>query len=342
MPPTAARPFSLPSPADVGRTLDTVLDRSVVGGYTVLGYRLRRRMWSSADLPRLDGRTVVITGGNAGIGLAAAEGIARLGATVWIAARDPDRGERARAAVAERSGNPDVRLGICDLSRLESVRRFAAELAAATPRVDVLVHNAGVLPSRRETTPDGIELALATNVVGPFLLTGLLLPLLEGAAPARVINVSSGGMYARRIRVEDLQSEGGGFDGAAVYARTKRAEVILTEMWAERLAGRGVVVHSMHPGWVETAGIQASLPRFHRVMHPLLRTPEEGADTIVWLAAADEPGQSTGRFWHDRRERPTHLLPWTHETPEERERLWAQCLSLSGLELPDPPQTTDR
>ncbi len=343
MPPTGARTPSEPPQPTACRTLDTVLDRSVIGGYTALGYRVRRRMWSPSALPRLDGRVVVVTGANAGIGLAAAEGLARLGATVWVAARDPDRGERARTAIAERSGNPDVHLGLCDLSRLDSVRAFAAELTAATPRVDALVNNAGVLPSRRETTPDGIELALATNVVGPFLLTGLLVPLLERAAPSRVINVSSGGMYARRIRVDDLQSERDAFDGASVYARTKRAEVILTEMWAQRLAGTGVVVHSMHPGWVETAGIQASLPRFHRVMAPLLRTPEEGADTIVWLTAADEPLRSTGGFWHDRRERPTHLLPWTQETPQEREQLWARCVALSGLDLAaSPPEPTDR
>jgi dehydrogenase/reductase SDR family member 12 len=118
-----------------------------------------------------------------------------------------------------------------------------------------------------------------------------------------------------------------------VYARHKRAQVVLTELWAERLAERGVRVHSMHPGWVDTPGLERSLPRFRSALRPLLRTPEQGADTIVWLGAAPEPAESSGRFWHDRAERPTHLLPRTRETPEERRRLWGECIRLTGLEL---------
>ena len=116
-------------------------------------------------------------------------------------------------------------------------------------------------------------------------------------------------MYTQKLRVDDLQSERGEFDGPKVYARTKRAEVILTELWAEQLAGTGVVVHAMHPGWADTPGVRSSLPRFYKVTRPLLRTPAQGADTIVWLGAAAEPGRSSGRFWHDRRPRPTHRLP---------------------------------
>jgi len=219
---------------------------------------------------------------------------------------------------------------VCDLSDIQSVRRFAERFSAQAERLDVLVNNAGVLAARREVSRDGIELTFATNVLGPFLLTNLLLPLLERSAPARIINVSSGGMYTQRIRVDDLHSERGEFDGPTVYARTKRAQVILTEMGAKRLEGRGVVVHAMHPGWADTPGVETSLPRFYRLTRPLLRTPEQGADTIVWLGAADEPARSTGLFWHDRRPRPTHLLPWTRESQQEREQLWAQCAQLSG------------
>ena len=310
--------------------LDTVLDRTVVGGYTSLGYRIRSRAWSAADLPRMDGKTVLVTGATSGLGLAAAGQLAHLGASVRLAGRDAERGERARSHVAETSGNRDVHFELCDLSSIQSVRALAARLRAASSGLDVLINNAGVLTDRRRTSIDGVELTLATNVTGPFLLTGLLVPLLVESAPARVVNVSSGGMYTRRIKVDDLQSEREPFDGASVYARTKRAEVILTEMWAERLARTGVVVHSMHPGWADTAGVRSSLPRFHRLMRPLLRTAREGADTIVWLAAADEPARSSGDFWHDRRRRPTHLLPGTRETSEERASLWAQCESLSG------------
>ncbi len=308
--------------------LDAILDFAVVPGYTSPGYRLRRRGW--APLPRMEGQVVLVTGATAGLGLAAAEGFARLGASVRLLARSAERGERARAAIAQRSGSDDVAVVLCDVSSLASVREFAAGFVAREPRLDVLVNNAGVLPSERSETADGIELALATNVIGPFLLTNLLLPLLQRSAPSRIVNVSSGGMYTQRIDVDDLQTERRDYDGADVYARTKRAEVILTELWAQRLAGTGVVVHAMHPGWADTPGVETSLPGFHRLMKPLLRSPEEGADTIVWLGAAAEPALSTGQFWHDRRPRPTHRVPWTKETPADRERLWTECERLSG------------
>jgi NAD(P)-dependent dehydrogenase (short-subunit alcohol dehydrogenase family) len=280
----------------------------------------------------MDGQVVLVTGATSGLGLAAAEGFARLGAGVRMLARDPERGERARAQVAAATGNSDVQVRLGDLSDLGSVRRFAEEFVAREERLDVLVNNAGVLPASRTLSADGIELTFATNVVGPFLLTELLLPLLRESAPARIVNVSSGGMYTRTLDVEDLQSTRGDFDGPAAYARTKRAEVVLTEMLAERLAGTGVVVHAMHPGWADTPGVQSSLPRFHALTRPLLRTPAQGADTIVWLGAAAAPAQSSGGFWHDRRERPTHRVPWTRESPADRDALWAACEQLSGLD----------
>jgi dehydrogenase/reductase SDR family member 12 len=314
----------------ISSVLDTVLDRTVVVGYTSVGYRLRQRSWHTDELRSMDGKVVLITGATSGLGLAAAEGFARLGACVWLLARDPLRGERARAAVADRSGTADVHVGLCDLSDLASVREFAASFDTQSPRLDVLVNNAGVLASERTLSADGIELTFATNVVGPFLLTNLLIGRLRPSAPSRVVNVSSGGMYTQRIRVDDLQSAMGQYDGATAYARAKRAQVILTELWAERLQGSGVVVHAMHPGWVDTPGLRASLPRFYQVTKPLLRTPEQGGDTILWLGAAAEPGESSGRFWHDRVRRPTHLLPRTRETTADREQLWAECERLSG------------
>jgi dehydrogenase/reductase SDR family protein 12 len=308
--------------------LDTLLDRSVLGGYTNLGYRIRSRDWS--PLPRMDGKVVLVTGATSGLGLAAANSFARLGATVWLAVRDRGRGENARAQIVEHCADADVRVEVADLSQLQSLRRFAERLQSETSRLDVLVNNAGVMTQQRELSADGIELTLATNVIGPFLLTNLLIPLLMRSAPARIINVSSGGMYTQKLPIDDLQSEHGDFDGPAAYARTKRAEVILTELWAERLAATGVVAHSMHPGWADTAGIKASLPRFYRFTRPVLRTPAQGADTVVWLGAAEEPTASSGGFWHDRRQRPTHLLPGTRESEADRQRLWAECVRLSG------------
>ena len=311
-----------------GSLLDTALDLSVVGGYTSVGCRLRSRGWK--PLPQMEGKVVLITGATSGLGLAAADGFTRLGATVWLAVRNRDRGKGARARILEHRRGADIRVGLCDLSSMESVRRFAKRFAAEAPRLDVLVNNAGVLTQERELSADGVELTLATNVLGPFLLTQRLIPTLQRSTPSRIVNVSSGGMYTRKLRADDLQSEQEDFDGPTAYARTKRAEVVLTEMWAQQLAGTGVSVHAMHPGWADTAGVRSSLPRFYRATRPLLRSPDQGADTIVWLGAAAEPSDSSGGFWHDRRRRPTHLLPGTRESDAERRRLWAECVALSS------------
>ena len=310
--------------------LDTLLDRAVVPGYTRLGYRIRSRGWD-ADLPPMGGKTVLVTGATSGLGLAAAHALAGLGAGVRLLARNEERAELARSEIVDASGNADVGVYVCDLSSTASVRHAAARIAREEGTLDVLVNNAGVLAGERALSADGIELTFATNVLGPFLLTSLLAGLLAHSAPARIINVSSGGMYTQRIDVDDLQTARHGYDGPRAYARTKREEVILSEMWAERLAGEGIVVHAMHPGWAQTPGVEASLPRFHKVTRPLLRDAQEGADTIVWLACAQEPGLSTGGFWHDRRRRPTHLLPWTREDQRDRQRLWEECERLSGL-----------
>jgi dehydrogenase/reductase SDR family protein 12 len=181
---------------------------------------------------------------------------------------------------------------------------------------------------------------VASQVVGPFLLTGLLLPALEAAAAkraARVLWVSSGGMYSEPLSVDGLEMPPAAYDGTTAYARAKRAQVTLAELWAERLAGRRIVVHSMHPGWADTPGVERSLPRFRRVVGPLLRTAADGADTLVWLAANDDLGEgsplaATGRFWLDRRPRPLHRLASTRrsDTPEERERLWRWAEEKTG------------
>jgi len=326
----------------IGSLLDMILDRTVIAGYTRVGYRMRRGMWSTAEMQSMDGKVVLLTGGTSGLGLAAAEGFARLGATIWLPARSEQRGERARTQVVARSPNSDVRVGPCDLSDLKSVRRFAKRLVGETECLDVLVNNAGTLTRERTLSVDGIELTFATNVLGPFLLTNLLIPLLEQSKPARIINVSSGGMYTQRLHVEDLQMTHEEFDGPTAYARTKRAQVILTELWAERLQDTGIVVHAMHPGWADTPGLESSLPRFYALTKRLLRTPQEGADTIIWLGAAARPARSSGGFWHDRRERPTHRVPWTKQTSQDHERLWAECEHLSGWHETPTPADSDR
>lgn len=323
--------------ASAATIADDLLDRTVLASWSRLGHTLRAPHWR-ADLPRMDGKVVLVTGATSGLGMAVVQGFARLGATVWMLSRDQARGQRTRARMIAQGGRQDIRLGVCDLSDLDSVRRFATEIADASPGLDVLVHNAGVLTEKRRLSPDGIELTLATNVVGPFLLTRLLIPLLGASAPARVLSVCSGGMYLQRLQLDDLQSSVGHFRGPAAYARSKRIELILTEMWAQRLGPAGVIFQAMHPGWVDTRHLRESQPTLHRLTRGALRSPEQGADTILWLGSRSRALRHPGSFWFDRARRPTHMLPWTRETLGERRRLWGEVerLSMSAQQVVIP------
>lgn len=298
-----------------------------IAGFTNLGYRLHSRAFRPIDAD-MSGQTAVVTGATGGLGRETASSLTAMGARVIVIGRDP---EKLKQVENELRG--DVVAMEADLSLMSDIRRLVIRLHETESRLDLLVNNVGVLLPDRAITTEGIETTLATNLAGHFLLTNLLIPCLIRSSPARVINVSSGGMYSERARPEDLQYERGEYHGATAYARTKRGQVILTEMWAERLAGSGVVVHAMHPGWAGTAGLEQSLPTFNRLMKPLLRTTEQGADTIVWLAAAKEPAESTGRFWFDRRVAPTHLTESTREAPGDREALWSALVELTGSHL---------
>jgi NAD(P)-dependent dehydrogenase (short-subunit alcohol dehydrogenase family) len=296
-----------------------------IAGFTNLGYQLHSRSFQPVDT-NMTGKTVMITGASGGLGEAATLALTGLGARVVAVARDKAKLD----ALQRRTGGRAIGLR-ADLSSMAEIRRLATIVLEAEPRLDVLINNVGVLLNERRITEEGVEATLATNLAGHFLLTNLLRSKLISSAPSRVVNVSSGGMYSERIHPEDLQYEKREYRGASAYARTKRGQVILTEMWAEQLAGTGVVVHAMHPGWARTEGVKTSLPMFNRVMRPLLRTPGQGADTIVWLAAADEPALTSGRFWFDREVVPTHLAESTVETAEERDALWASLAELTGI-----------
>jgi NAD(P)-dependent dehydrogenase (short-subunit alcohol dehydrogenase family) len=273
----------------------------------------------------------VVTGGSSGLGKATAVMVARLGAAVHLVVRDVEKGGTAATDVRREVPGAEVHVHRCDVSDLGSVRSFVASLHATVPRVDVLVHNAGTLPPQRQETADGHELTLATHVLGPLLMTELMRPVLAAAGRSRVVTVSSGGMYTAKLAAADPELREGPYAGAAAYARTKRMQVALTPLMQERWAGDGVAVHCMHPGWVDTPGIVTSLPAFHTVMGPLLRDAEEGADTIVWLAAT-EPPPPGGRLWHDRSPRPEHYLRSTRSTPAEVAALWAYVLAATGLD----------
>jgi dehydrogenase/reductase SDR family member 12 len=318
------------------KALDTILDRTVVPGYTSIGYSLRQHLWDDPSHPTpLTDAEVLVTGASSGIGEAACERLAVLGARVHMLARRRDRALsalqriRARLAGAGFPREPRLEIETLDVSDLDAVRAFAGGFASRVPRLRGVVHNAGVLTDERSHTDQGHELTFATAVVGPFLMTRLLGSALAAGSPSTVVFVSSGGMYTARLDARDLELEHRDLDGPRFYAHAKRAQVILAALFAERWNGSGVGFASMHPGWVDTPGLSSSLPGFHRITRPLLRDPGQGADTIVWLLATDAANRRPGAFWHDRRPRPTHRVPRTREAAADRARLWTELCRMT-------------
>ena len=314
---------------------DALIEAPIVTSFTRLGYEARRRLggWTPLEDHDLSGRVVVVTGATSGLGYAAAGQLARCGATLVLVGRTTERNERAVTELTATTGNESIAHVVADMGDDGQVRALAERVLADHDRLDVLIHNAGALDPERRVAPDGTEATVASQVVGPFLLTTLLLDRLAESAPARVLTMSSGGMYATGLTVSGLEMPADRYDGTEQYARAKRAQVTLNEMWAERCGDRGITFHALHPGWAATPGVDAGLPTFAKVMGPFLRTPEQGADTLVWLAADDAPLESNGRFWLDRVARPIHRLPTTKrtDTAERRERLWNRVAELAGV-----------
>jgi NAD(P)-dependent dehydrogenase (short-subunit alcohol dehydrogenase family) len=319
-------------PGAVGRGIDRFLDRSVVLGFTRIGPALRRTWWPEDLRPgALAGSVVAVTGANSGLGKATALGAARLGAEVRMLCRSIERGAEAREEILREVPAAKVHVDRCDVSDLASLPQVAADLRQQAPRLRALVHNAGVLPHDRVETADGHELTFATHVLGPHVLTDALREPLAADGQGRVLFVVSGGMYTQPLHVEDPEYASGTFSGTVAYARTKRMQVHLAERWAEELADVGVTVHSVHPGWADTPGVNVSLPAFRRLTRPLLRSADEGADTTVWLLGAREAAESTGRFWHDRALRSTSYLSRTEPTPDQVRRLWDLVVAATGV-----------
>lgn len=275
----------------------------------------------------LSGQTVLVTGGNTGIGLAAAREFARRGGRVYLACRSPDKGRAAAATIAARTGSDAVFFLHLDLADLASVRRCAAEFLAREEQLNVLLNNAGV-GGRRGRTRDGFELAFGVNHLGHFALTTALLGCLAASAPARVVTVSSDAHYqARGIDFGALRRRTRSLTGLPEYAVSKLCNVLFSQELARRAGDRGISTYALHPG-VVASGIWRRVPWPVRpVITRRMATTEEGARTPVYCATAPELAGVTGRFYIDCRERE----PSRVATPELGRLLWERSEDWTAL-----------
>ncbi len=279
------------------------------------------------------GRVVLITGGTSGIGKAAATALAAMGAQVVVTGRNRERGEGAVEEIRRDSENARVSLLLADLAVQAEVRRLAGEFKERYDRLDVLVNNAGLIRNRRTETPDGIEMTLAVNHLAPFLLTNLLLDRLEESAPSRIITVASEAQrQAKRVDFDNLQGEQR-YAAFRIYGQSKLANILFTFELAERLRGTGVTANCVHPGGTNTGfgnddrGLTTLLIR---VVQPFLRGPEQGADTVIYLASSPDVEGMTGKYLADRK-----VITPSEQAYDEaaRKRLWEVSEELTGLEV---------
>jgi NAD(P)-dependent dehydrogenase (short-subunit alcohol dehydrogenase family) len=277
------------------------------------------------------GKTVLVTGGTGGIGRATAEGLARLGARVAITGRDLARAQAAAAQIAAATANPAVDAFAADLSARAGVRRLARDVLGTYPRLEVLVNNVGGFWARRHLTADGLEYTFALNHLAPFLLTNLLLDRLTASAPARIVTVSSGAQALGKINFGDLQGERA-YSGQRAYNQSKLANVMFTYELARRLAGTGVTATVLHPGVTRTAfGAEdptAMMRAMTAIARPFMKTPAQGAATVVYLASSPEAEGVTGRYFANRR--PKKSSKPSYNTAAAA-RLWRVSADLIGL-----------
>jgi len=304
---------------------------------------MREGRWSSPSLaPTVDktlpmaGKVVLITGGTGGIGKATAIGLATIGFRVGITGRDLARAEQAAADIRAASGSRAVDAFAADMTSQAEVRGLAAAVLDAYPRLHVLINNVGGFWAHRHLTADGVEHTFALNYLAPFLLTNLLLDRLKASAPARVVSVSSGVQATGRIEFEDLQGARH-YSGQRAYNQSKLAVVMFTNELARRLEGRGVTANSLHPGMVRTNfGAEDQAGWFKVMGHavlPLLKTPEEGAQTSIFLASSPDVEGETGKFFADREPKTANKIAYDTDMAA---RLWQVSADLVGMDIGDP------
>lgn len=311
---------------NIWKALAGGMDLAVAPSFGAPGYWAREKTWSDDAIPSsLEGRRFVVTGANSGIGKAATQDLAARGAQVVMVCRSEERGSSALEEIQNKTGNEGLELELADLSLMSQASKIAKTLEAG-PAVDAIVHNAGALFDEKFITDEGFETTFALHVASPYLINRALVDSFERWG-TRIVWVSSGGMYTQRLNLESLTQGHESFDGVIAYAQCKRAQVILADEFARRF---DLISNSMHPGWVDTPGVKTSLPQFYELTRSFLRTPEQGADTIVWMAASEQ-AEVSGEFFLDREARRKHIpLRDTRSTDAEIEALWQICEEATG------------
>jgi NAD(P)-dependent dehydrogenase (short-subunit alcohol dehydrogenase family) len=275
----------------------------------------------------MNGKVCVVTGSNTGIGKETARGLAQRGARVVLACRDVAKAEAARAEIAGTTGRDDVEVMALDLASHASIREFAARFAATHDRLDVLVNNAGLWPTARSTTRDGLETTFGVNHVGTWLLTQELLPLLRRSAPARIVVLSSKLHYQGKMAWDDLQFERRKYGPTAAYSQSKLANVLFTKALARRLAGTGVTVNAVHPGVIATELARGYPKLLVKLFHLFLKTPEQGAACSLHVATAPELDGVSGEYFENSRIKPAASAS---RDEAAQDRLWTLTEALTA------------
>ncbi len=278
----------------------------------------------------MQGKTVVITGGTSGIGQIAAEKLSAMGAHIVLVARDPERGE-ATIAKLRQLGPGNHSIHYADLSRLSEMKRVGDEIAAAEPRIDVLINNAGAMFGHRQVTSDGLELTFALNHMSYFVLANRLYDRLRASAPSRLINTASDAHRGHKLDFSDLQSSRS-YRGFTVYGRTKLCNILHASELARRWAGSGVTANSLHPGFVNTrfgSGVTGVWGIGFAVAKLFALTPEQGAETIIHLASSEDESVVNANGLYFNKCKVATPTPEARDAQSAR-RLWDESEKLAG------------
>ncbi|UJR19630.1 hypothetical protein I4U23_022764 [Adineta vaga] len=300
--------------------------------YTRSGFESAAKQFNPKDTDvDLSSKHIMITGANSGIGKITALECAKRSAHVYMVCRDKNRGEEAQKEIVDQTNNHNVELHICDLSKPQDIYAFAQEFVRSKKPLDILCNNAGCMINERQMINNDLEANFATNTLGTYILTTNLVPVLKENPHACVFTTSSGGMYTVRLDPDDFNStQMNTFNGDLVYAQNKRQQVVMSERLARRHPS--IFFASWHPGWVDTPAVRSAMPSFYAKMQDRLRTPEQGADTLVWLCCLKDLSSrfTSGDFFFDRAVASKHLpLAWTKSSNDDEERFMRNLDQLS-------------